>query len=189
VKYFWYTLTWIVIVGLLIGIGIWCYLPGYNYRQQVSGYLMLADDASTAKLKLEYIEQYKDAVHKHVYGKNARYIWKTPQTNINYQKNVLDSLVDRVKQTSLLDEKSFEYQTAMNQITGQEFEGAMSSTNSLFYDAYKRQRGWSYYLRANGAWWWIWCLVLCVAGGLLNYLVYWLDERACERRRKANRGW
>jgi hypothetical protein len=131
----------------------------------------MADDASTAKLKLEYLNQYRGAVKKYVTGEESVYFWKTPQNKVSTQLRVLDSLVHRIEQTAAMPEGSLEYQQAMAQITGQEFETTLGTTNNVFYEAYIRQDGVWRYLMANGG-----CgVAVAVLVGLLVIPFTWLS--------------
>ena len=142
----------ISIIGIVVvaALSIGAYWVGYTYDREVGGYLSLADDASTAPLKLQYLGQYREAVHSIVTGEDARLVFTTPQTKAAHQFVVLDSLLQRVGEVAALDVSSFEYQVAMDQITGQEFLGAIEVTNGLLKDAYVRQGGWGRYLWSTG---------------------------------------
>ena len=144
---------WLIsIIGTLVvaALSLGAYWVGYTYDREAGGYLGLADDASTAPLKLQYLEQYREAVHRLVTGKDARLVFGTPQTKVAHQFVVLDSLLERVGEVAALDVSSFEYQVAMDQITGQEFTGAIEVTNGLLKGAYLRQGGLLGYLWAIG---------------------------------------
>jgi hypothetical protein len=166
-------LTWFIaiIIGVLLSVST--YMASFPYKQNVESYLGMADDASTAALKLEHLLEYKKSVLKMVKGDDARFIFKTPQTKKAAQMAILDSLIDRVSTTAKMKTDSFEYQTAMNQITGQEFEGTINSTNQMFFSMYERQNGWNSYLWMDGFWL---VILLAVLGAVSCILTsYFLD--------------
>jgi uncharacterized membrane protein SpoIIM required for sporulation len=152
-------LVWFLVIVIGVVLSVSTYMASFPYKQNVESHLGMADDASTAALKLEHLLEYKKSVLKMVKGDDARFIFKTPQTKKAAQMAILDSLIDRVSTTAKMKTDSFEYQTAMNQITGQEFEGTIASTNQMFFSMYLRQNGWNAYMWMMG----IWLMILLIA--------------------------
>lgn len=165
-------LTWFLAIIIAIALSVGTYMASFSYKQNVESYLSMADDASTASLKLEHLLEYKKSVLKVVKGNDARFIFKTPQTKKAAQMAILDSLIDRVSTTAEMEPDSFEYQTAMNQITGQEFRGTINSTNKMFFGMYSRQNGWNSFLWMNGIWLITLLIVLLAAACFLAEYFY-----------------
>ena len=152
-------LVWFLAIVIGVVLSVSTYMASFPYKKNVESHLGMADDASTAALKLEHLLEYKKSVLKVVKGDDARLIFKTPQTKKAAQIAILDSLIDRVSTTAKMKTDSFEYQTAMNQITGQEFSGTIDSTNKMFFSMYARQNGWNAYMWMDG----IWLTILLIA--------------------------
>ena len=126
-----------VICSLVIAV-----MTDYHYGVQINQHLKLADDASTAEVKLEHLNNYVDAVKLNVKRNDARYIFKQKQYTRDTQLEILDTLIIRLEDLTAMNPQSFEYQTGMGQITGQEFDNVLSRVNSIFWDCYRRETVW-----------------------------------------------
>jgi hypothetical protein len=94
---------------------------GYEYRNEVSSYWTLSERASTIAQKSEYMNKFVDALTKaKLEGTNANLIMQTPQSEFNENFKAVKSLQARLADISKMDETSFAYQTAIEQITKQE---------------------------------------------------------------------
>ncbi len=131
----------LVLVIVLGGIGT-CIMSPYQYDRDVRQYLKLADDASDAKTKLSHLGEYRDAITAKIGRNDARYIFTEKQYTRDAQLAILDTLISRLRDISQMDPKSFEYQTAMQQVTGQEFDHTCSRIDGIFWDCYRRSSGW-----------------------------------------------
>jgi hypothetical protein len=136
---------WGIMVGTIcvflfcMGIGI-----NYTYNKNIGTYVKLADDASTAQAKLDYLLQYRDSCDSKIKRNEAKYIFKTQQKTKNEQLKIIDTLIVRLKDTVKMNPQSFEYQTAMGQLTGQEFETTLKTTDYIMYDCYIRSNPLKY---------------------------------------------
>jgi hypothetical protein len=117
----------------------------YKWKCEAEQYMLLADDASTADIKLLYLRQYRRAIEQKVTRNDARYIFTQERLTRDAQLGVLATLICRLEQISTMDAKSFEYQTAMQQVTGQEFDHAMTDVDGVFKDCWRRQSIWRWF--------------------------------------------
>ena len=131
----------ILSIIVVIGGNVWW---NYTYSRDVSGFIELADDASTAHQKLEFLESYREAVLIRIPNEKLRLIFTTPRHSRKTQLKVLDSLIQRLKEADKMQADSMAYQQAMLQISGQEFEHSLEDLNSIFHYAAWMQ-GWTFW--------------------------------------------
>jgi hypothetical protein len=92
----------------------------YQYERDYQSYWNLADKASTIEQKAEYIDKYVNAIENgDMSGYNA-IIFTTPDNSFDQNLIALKSLQGRLHEISKMNVNSFEYQTAISQITEQE---------------------------------------------------------------------
>jgi hypothetical protein len=95
-------------------------IGNYQYERDYQSYWNLADKASTIEQKAEYIDKYVNAIENgSMSGYNA-IIFTTPDNSFEQNLIALKSLQVRLHKISKMDINSFEYQTAISQITQQE---------------------------------------------------------------------
>lgn len=101
----------------------------YEYDHEIQSYWDLSDKASTIQQKSEYLDQYVAALQSaHLAEYDA--IWlKTPNNEMAQNLIALKSLQGRMHDIIHMDENSFQYQQAMQQITGQEQGDAKEMTD------------------------------------------------------------
>jgi predicted transcriptional regulator len=101
----------------------------YRYNKQIGSYWSLADKASTIDAKKEMIDKYVFAIEEaHLGGYNAIYL-KTPDNSYEENMKALKTLQSRLTEIKGMNPNSFEYQTALQQITGQEMGEADKMLN------------------------------------------------------------
>jgi len=127
----------LVVVLFLISCVQGCY-SAYSYNRDIGQCVRLADDASTPELKLQYLKQYKEAVMG-ISQEQARYVFTQSRYTKTAQIKTLDSLLIRLEQTTNMQPASMEYQQAMTQISGQEFDHALVEIDAIFWDCYRRE--------------------------------------------------
>jgi hypothetical protein len=136
----------VCVVILILGAGA-CFLFYYNYERDIGSYYELSNQASTATLKMQYLMTFHDKLAElNLLTGQSAIIFPTPQTSVDEQAKILDSLIERLNKTSLMNESSFEYQQALYQISRNEFceqEGCMSI--GLFRDLYAKNYGLVFY--------------------------------------------
>jgi hypothetical protein len=96
-------------------------LGSYQYEKNIQSYWNLADKASTIPQKSEYINKFVVALEESRFeGKYNAIFLETPDNSFDLNLEALKTLQQRLKEIETMDVTSFEYQTAMQQITGQE---------------------------------------------------------------------
>lgn len=133
--------TFILLIVLLAALAIPIFVPNivinYRWENEVESYFNLADKASTADLKYKYLLEYAEALKKKGLDKGqARWIFKTPDTDLNRNFEILQTLIRRTEEITKLDPKSLEYQQALKQITDNEFKWFDSC---VFVEGWRRQ--------------------------------------------------
>lgn len=131
----------------------------YQYEKQYGSYWELAEKASSIEKKIEGIDKFVSALEKsNLNGKYDALFLETPNNSFDENFAALKSLQIRMHEIKEMDIKSFEYQTALQQITQQE-QNEASEMLSVF----------------SGIWWkdnhfflWDWicitqiCLFICL---------------------------
>jgi hypothetical protein len=132
------------VVLVLAGCGT-CIRAEYGYSVSVNQYLNLADDASVASVKLDHLREYKAAIQETIQRNDARYLFKQQQYTRDAQLRILDTLITRLDEMSQMDPKGFEYQTAMQQVAGQEFDHTLRRIDCIFWDCWRRESAWRWF--------------------------------------------
>jgi len=110
-------------ISLLVGcIDTAFYAVGkYRFENEISSYWDLADKASTIKQKSIYVDKFVFSLEN--YGMSGKYnaiFFKTPNNSFDYNIVALKTLQQRLHEIQKMDITSFQYQTAIQQITQQE---------------------------------------------------------------------
>ena len=129
----------------------------YEY-QKIESFWELADKSSTIPEKSKYITKFVEVLEKQeLEGSYNALFLKTPTNSFDKNLAALKSLQERLIEIQTMDVRSFEYQTAIQQITGQEQGEANEMLGEL-------QGAWmlkNYFL----LWDWVgaihYCIVLC----------------------------
>lgn len=104
----------------------------YDYKNKIGSYWDLADRASTISQKSEYINKFVEALEaEKLYGVHNALFFPNDENSFSENMKALKSLQQRLITISSLDENSFAYQTAMQQITAQEQGEANQLTKNL----------------------------------------------------------
>jgi hypothetical protein len=143
------------IVGLAVCLIGGAVYYGYSYNVRMGQFAQLGDDASTAEKKLEHLQKYKAQVQKHVVRNNARYFFKKERLTRDSQIAILDTLIQRLDEATRMEPNTMQYQQAMLQITGQEFDHVLAQIDSIFGACWLRQSGMAIF-----ALWFSWILWL-----------------------------
>ncbi len=108
-------------IVMLIISGIVGVIGHYQYSKQYDSYWELSVKASSIEKKIEGIDKFVQALEKSdLNGKYNALFLETPNNSFDENFAALKSLQIRLHDISKMDIKSFEYQTALQQITGQE---------------------------------------------------------------------
>jgi capsular polysaccharide biosynthesis protein len=135
----------LVIIGLIavgVNAAVTHYFVGMEFEREVEIYFDYADQASDAKTKAEYFNQFVTAVETHglTEGPVSMFWQEQPQSQLEEKYKVAKSLQKRLNEIAQMDEMSEEYQYGMRQVTTQEF--CWFPINS-FHDAYMlRHNAW-----------------------------------------------
>ena len=117
-------------------------LSRYTYEKQFSNLWELADKSSTIPAKQQYITQFLTALKVgETNGVFADYdaTWlKTPNNSFTANIKAIQTLSDRLTQIQDMDPASFQYNTAIQQITAQE-QGEAHRMLSVFEGCYRRE--------------------------------------------------
>lgn len=115
----------LIVVGsiLLISLFTFAVIGSYQLKKEITSYWYLANKYSTAAKKLEYIDLFVQKLeNSNLKGKYDAIILKTPDNSFDLNLEALKSLQIRLHEIKNMNVSSFEYQTAMHQITEQERE-------------------------------------------------------------------
>jgi len=111
----------------------------YTFTNQYSNYWNLADKSSTLKAKKDYIDKYVQALetgYKEKRFANHDAVWlKTPDNEFASNLAALKTLADRLGEIQNMDPSSFQYNTAIEQITKQE-QGEARAMSEVLYGCY-----------------------------------------------------
>ncbi len=93
----------------------------YQYNKNYQSYWELATKASTIDKKIEGIDNFVSALESsNLKGKYNALVLTTPNNSFDYNLDALKSLQLRLHEIKGMDVSSFQYQTALQQITQQE---------------------------------------------------------------------
>lgn len=92
----------------------------YEYSNTIGSYWELSDKSSTLIQKSTYLDKYVTSLETAKLAVNNAIIFPTPNNNVEQNMIALKSLQGRMHQIHNMDEQSFAYQTAIQQITAQE---------------------------------------------------------------------
>ncbi len=106
---------WLVVMIFFATIG------NYHYERDYESYWNLAEKASTIQQKAVYIDKFvSEFKGKGFDGDYNAVFFKTPDNSFDKNMEALQSLKTRLDEIQKMNVASFEYQTAIQQITAQE---------------------------------------------------------------------
>lgn len=118
--------TFFIIVGCFLA-GMQIYqnvVVNYKWENNYANHWSLADKSSTIPAKQQHVKDFVDALENgNKAGQFASYnaiIFQTPNNNFRANLTALETLAQRLEEIQGMDTKSFEYNTAIQQITAQE---------------------------------------------------------------------
>lgn len=122
------TLGTLLVVLSIVGTISFCFFgvrASYEWSKSYGSNWELGIKSSTIEKKSEYIDKFVSSLEKSgLQGENDALIFYTPNNNFDENFTALKSLQSRLHEIKGMDAKSFEYQTAIQQITGQEQDEA-----------------------------------------------------------------
>jgi hypothetical protein len=149
----------LILASILIFVSIRAY---YDFNKNYLSYWELSDRSSTLSAKEEYIIKFVDTLNNNrdKFSNYNALILKTPQNKFDNNLKAITTLRNRLRDISKMDETSFEYQTAIQQITAQEQGEAQNIIEDI--------RG-SFYLKSYPLFWdWIFIILLSIDMILLS---------------------
>ena len=150
--------TLLIVVSSLIGIILIIVAMGAHnrYQNDIVGNWELADKASTITQKSDYIDKFVDALDRAgLQGMNNALIYKNIDNSFDKNFEALKSLQTRLHTIKTMDENSFAYQTAIQQITAQE-QGEADKMLNVFHGCWYKL---NYYYFWNA-----WIVLLIILG-------------------------
>ena len=118
-------LSWCLMVGsVIIGIVLimMSVFADVEFNRNIGNYWDLADKSSTIERKGEYVDKYIEAfAAAKLEGTYDSLFFPTPSNNFDQNFEALKSLQKRLDEIHSMNPSSFEYQTALQQITDHEF--------------------------------------------------------------------
>lgn len=126
--------TFLVLSGLGLAVGL--IMEGLNIHNQFETAIQsnweLSDRSSTLDAKAQYIEAYYNALESSgINGLSNALFYQNPTNDCATNIQVVKTLSDRLEQIKGMDESSFQYQQAIQQITAQEQGEAGDMTDTL----------------------------------------------------------
>ena len=150
-------ISWLIVMIIFTVIG------DYKYERDCESYWNLSEKASTIQQKATYVDKFVSSLKgKGMEGDYNAIFLKTPDNSFDKNFEALQSLKTRLDEIQKMNIASFEYQTAIQQITAQE-QGEAQSMLDVF----------------SGIWWknnyifvWDWvggieivfCIILIIVG-------------------------
>ena len=115
------SLIMLVVFIVIIVLVIMGFQANWKWQNDYFNYWQLSDKASTISQKSEYVDKFVGALENSgLQGQNSHLIWKTNNSSFDQNMLALKSLQSRLQEIKTLDQNSFAYQTAIQQITEQE---------------------------------------------------------------------
>ena len=113
----------LILASIVFGITmiVFCVKANYEYEREYSSLWTLADKSSTIEEKSKYINQFIEKLeNSDLQGVNDALYFPTDNNKFDYNLMALKTLGERLEKIKEMDINSFEYQTAIQQITAQE---------------------------------------------------------------------
>lgn len=157
-------------VLLLVVIVICGVVCNYGYTSRIGSYWSLSEKASSITLKSEYMDKYVDALSKAgLQGTYNAAFLKTPDNSFDANFIALQSLQARLWEIKTMDVTSFQYQTAIQQITAQE-QGEADKMTCTLYRCWVKN---NYPLLWN---WWCLLTVIIDLAMIVVGIAIWCEE-------------
>ena len=161
-------LTILAVAVFLYGVG--CRIYGdYQYEKNIASSWKLADKASTIEQKSKYVDKFVTALEESgLEGLHDAVFLTTPDNSFDKNLEALKSLQARLHEIKTMDVTSFEYQTAIQQITAQE-QGEALRMLAVFEQVWWKE---------NYFFLWSWIAGLSFVGVLVMFILglfLWID--------------
>jgi nitrogen fixation/metabolism regulation signal transduction histidine kinase len=159
-------ITMISIIWLVTTI-VSAVIASYEYDKTISSYWELSDKASTVTQKSLQVDKYVLALkNSGLQGQHDALIFNTPDNSFDENFTALLTLQSRLHQIDTMDANSFQYNTAIQQITEQE-QGQAYAMLNVFQGCWYKE----HYLLL---WDWIaWIQILTTIGLIITGFCLW----------------
>lgn len=127
--------TVIAFFFITIGLLISGYSANMEWKNKVYGYWTLADKSSTLEAKSEYINKFVSALEESELSDHGAVFFENIDNDTQLNLEALKTLQSRLEDIKAMSPSSFEYQQAIQQITGQE-QGEANEMISVLKDAW-----------------------------------------------------
>jgi hypothetical protein len=140
-----------------------------DYRTRYYYYWDMADKSSTLQQKYDYISKFTDALKQdeRQFAQNGALIYKNPGNSFELNLKAVFSLKERLGKIKDMDENSFAYQAAIQQITEQE-QGEAQEMICVFYRSWLIENHIGYYFMA------MWQIILWAVFIVLGF--FWIED-------------
>lgn len=92
----------------------------YDWSKNYNSHWELADKSSSLPAKAKHISNYISQIENGDFAAHDAFIFTTPNNSFEENFNALKTLLTRLKEIEGMDPQSFQYNTAIQQITAQE---------------------------------------------------------------------
>lgn len=141
----------VIVLALIIWVAIFsCFYisSGIELNNVLTGYWDVADKSATIEKKSEYVDKFVGSIEKLKLNEgNSAVVFKSYSNYMPNNYDAIKSLQKRLHEVKDMDPKSFQYQTAMQQLTGQEWGEAHDLINQF---EYKWNNTYSFFVRGVG---------------------------------------
>jgi hypothetical protein len=139
----------------------------YDYNREIGSNWDLSVKASTIAKKSEYLDKFVKALDKpEFHGQYNALFFPTPNNSFDSNFEALKSLQTRLEAIKSMDENSFAYQTAIQQITAQEQDEA-GEMLGVFGGIYWKQNAYWLWHPIYGLLAWLSIIALPILGGIV----------------------
>lgn len=153
-----------LVLNIFVGV-----VSSIKYDRQYQSYWSLAEKSSTIEKKTKYMDKYVESLEMaNLEGGYNSVFAQTPDNSFDFNMEALKSLQQRLHEIQHMDVASFEYQTAIQQITQQE-QGEADQMNNVF-------KGVWYKSHYPLLWSWV-CIVqvLLLIIALVSGIIWWVN--------------
>lgn len=134
----WFTLALCLTLSALLTRS--CVRASWEYEQSIGCHWSLADKSSTIPAKAEHLDKFATALERqNLSGKHNAIIYPTADNSFDANLTALKTLQTRLHEIEGMPVESFQYQTAIQQITQQE-QGEASAMLDVFSGTWLLER-------------------------------------------------
>lgn len=116
-----------------------------EYANKIQNHWTLADRASTIEAKREHIKSFVNAIeNSNIQDEHDAIFFENPENSAFHNLEAVKSLAQRLDQIKDMNPSSFEYQTAIQQITAQE-QGEAQNMLRVLENCWMKKYHWFYW--------------------------------------------